>query len=721
MYRREKTLQRKVSRLLRTYPVHSLYIMKSVPFILLFWAAAGIGISTFVEDAHGTPFIQTYVYGTWWFKLLWTAVVVTSAALFVRRKMWKNFPLLVLHLSFGVIFAGALTTAFTGHKGILHLRKDQPTGEYVNERKQVARLPFMMRLDSFRIAYYPGTEAPADYVSQISCQHIDGDIFARPIVSMNRIFSAQGYRFYQSSYDEDLEGSWLSVNYDPWGTGITYAGFCLMGLGCLLLLCARDGGFRRLLRHPLIRKGGLFLIALFGGCQLKADPALPVVKRVQADSLAIQQVVYNDRVAPFNTLARDFIQKIYGRPSFHGITPEQVVSSWMLYPEEWNRTPIIRIKNQELRTALGLKEEYASLNHLFDGTQYKLQPLWQREQGNRSKLAQAIQETDEKVGLILMLRQGTLVRPLPPDVPHLSTQKVNAELWYNRIPFSKILFMVNLTLGFAAFGLFMFRMLTGRKEKAVSRRVWGTALCLTTLFHATGYALRGYIRGGFPLSNGYETMQFVALAVLLTACLLQRRFPAFRFPAFRIHSARGLLGRDEPANYAPHAGIGIPMAELARVAHHDFIRPFCFHLSERHPGLVSYRETKKHGFADYRRTNRTTHLVEPSSVISGHFPVGHRHCVGSRMGQRVVGQLLVVGPERSVGTCGVHHLRHLFPPEKPALFSTSMAIPWLYDPRFRRSPDDLLRSQLSARWHAQLCQFLTKSLLSGIAQAGFCK
>ena len=177
---------------------------------------------------------------------------------------------------------------------------------------------------------------------------------------------------------------------------------------------------------------------------------MPVVKRIQADSLAIQQVVYNDRVAPFNTLARDFVQKVYGRPTFHGITPEQVVSSWMLYPEEWNRTPIIRIKNQELRTALGLKEEYASLDHLFDGTQYKLQPLWQREQGNRSKLAQAIQETDEKVGLILMLRQGTLVRPLPPDVPHLSSQKVNAELWYNRILFSKILFMVNLTLGFAA-------------------------------------------------------------------------------------------------------------------------------------------------------------------------------------------------------------------------------------------------------------------------------
>ena len=476
--------------------------MKSVPFILLFWAAAGIGISTFVEDAHGTPFIQTYVYGTWWFKLLWTAVMVTLAALFVRRKMWKNFPLLVLHLSFGVIFAGALTTAFTGHKGILHLRKGQPTGEYVNERKQVARLPFMMRLDSFRIAYYPGTEAPADYVSQISCQHIDGDIFARPIISMNRIFSAQGYRFHLHRFLPD-------------GVGLP-APAVRPGRRLPPSAKASADPERRTVPNSLVL-----------GLSTESRPGLARSQAGTSRQSGYPTSGLQRPRRPVQHTCTGFHTKNI-RTTILPITSEQVVSSWMLYPEEWNRTPIIRIKNQELRTALGLKEEYASLNHLFDGTQYKLQPLWQREQGNRSKLAQAIQETDEKVGLILMLRQGTLVRPLPPDVSPLSTQKVNAELWYNRIPFSKILFMVNLTLGFAAFGLFMFRMLTGRKEKAVSRRVWGTALCLTTLFHATGYALRGYIRGGFPLSNGYETMQFVALAVLLTACLLQRRFPFTR-------------------------------------------------------------------------------------------------------------------------------------------------------------------------------------------------
>ena len=42
--------------------------------------------------------------------------------------------------------------------------------------------------------------------------------------------------------------------------------------------------------------------------------------------------------------------------------------------------------------------------------------------------------------------------------------------------------------------------------------------------HLAGYCLRWYIGGRIPLSNGYETMQFMALCILLIACLLHRRF-----------------------------------------------------------------------------------------------------------------------------------------------------------------------------------------------------
>lgn len=71
---------------------------------------------------------------------------------------------------------------------------------------------------------------------------------------MNRIFTSQGFRFYQSSFDDDGQGSWLTVNYDPWGTRVTYAGYILLGISMIWLLFSQNGEFRRLLNHPLLKK-----------------------------------------------------------------------------------------------------------------------------------------------------------------------------------------------------------------------------------------------------------------------------------------------------------------------------------------------------------------------------------------------------------------------------------------------------------------------------------
>lgn len=510
--------------------------MARIPFIFLLIVAAVIGVSTFVEDACGTSFIATHVYGTWWFRVLWTLTLGVAVVLAAKRKMWRKLPQFIFHVSFVVIFIGAMTTAFTGKKGLLHLREGENVVEYADADGRQHLLPFAVRLDSFYVEHYPGTEAPSDYVSRLTCLDYGANVKDRgmkaidsPTVSMNRIHSHQGYRFYQSSYDDDMRGSWLSVNYDPWGTAITYTGFLIFGLGCVLLLCNPRGEFRALLRHPLIRKGGLFLLLIYIGASEPVAASLPVVKRAQADSLATKLIVYNDRVAPLNTLAKDFVQKLYGRATYHHLTSEQVLSSWILAPAAWNQEPIILIKNAKLRAALGLEGKYASMADLFDEyNQYKLRPIWQREQGKHTKLEKAILEVDEKVGLVLMLHRGTLMQPVPSGTPLPSSTKIQAELLYNRIPFSMVLFMVNLTLGFIGFGLLLWRMLKGRKEGSVSRRVWSTVLWVVTLFHFFGYVLRGYVSGNIPLSNGYETMQFVSLVLLLTASLLQRKFPFIR-------------------------------------------------------------------------------------------------------------------------------------------------------------------------------------------------
>lgn len=49
--------------------------------------------------------------------------------------------------------------------------------------------------------------------------------------------------FYQSSYDPDLSGSWLSVNHDPWGIAVTYAGYLCLAFSSLWLLGSRRETF----------------------------------------------------------------------------------------------------------------------------------------------------------------------------------------------------------------------------------------------------------------------------------------------------------------------------------------------------------------------------------------------------------------------------------------------------------------------------------------------
>lgn len=506
--------------------------MRTITFIILYVAALVLGVATFIEAAYGTPVAQDIIYGTAWFKTLWTIFIVLMLMVLYKMNVWKRFHILILHIAFACILIGALTTAISSEKGMLHLRVNAPLEKFVDKGKHLHQLPFTLRLDSFKVEYYEGTEAPADYVSHITCNYHDDTPDTSVRVSMNKIFSSKGYRLYQTSYDEDMQGSWLTVNHDPWGTSITYAGFILLVIGMICSLCSPQSRFRKLLRHPLLKKSCLIVLFSCSFIHAHAENSLPVVNRRQADSLRTQQVIYHDRTTILNTLAHDFVQKVYGKTSYKGVSAEQIISSWMLYPDAWNNTPIIYIKDATLRKRLNIEGDYARLTDLYDQTEYKLQAIWQQEKTKQSKLSKAIRETDEKVGLILMLLQGQLIRPIPNDVTPLHEHQVVAELLYNNIPFSKILFMVNLTLGILAFGLLLYRILRQKEEGHISRSIWKGLLVTATLFHIIGYGLRWYICGNVPLSNGYETMQFVALCILIIGCLLYRRFPYTRPFAF---------------------------------------------------------------------------------------------------------------------------------------------------------------------------------------------
>ena len=90
------------------------------------------------------------------------------------------------------------------------------------------------------------------------------------------------------------------------------------------------------------RHSTLFLLILLS---LSASAKAPkCIKLEQAEQLKYQQVVYNERVCPLNTVALDFTQKITGKRSFMGLTAEQILISWSMHPEDWKNVRMIKVK-----------------------------------------------------------------------------------------------------------------------------------------------------------------------------------------------------------------------------------------------------------------------------------------------------------------------------------------------------------------------------------------
>ena len=104
--------------------------------------------------------------------------------------------------------------------------------------------------------------------------------------------------------------------------------------------------------------------------------SIPTINADKAHEAARQQVVWRDRVCPLATLANDFLESIYGKTSYKGLSSVQVLYGWHLRPDVWKDEPMILISDTNLRSQLGIEGEYAKFSELFDDTlSYRLNTL----------------------------------------------------------------------------------------------------------------------------------------------------------------------------------------------------------------------------------------------------------------------------------------------------------------------------------------------------------
>ena len=399
-------------------------MVKKIIFILYILVLVCMAAATIVEKSQGTDYAHAHYYGAWWFILIWAVLAALGAFYIIKRKV-KCASTLALHLSFIIILAGALLTHISAKRGMIHLRIGQPTDTYMAQDEEQGmkeeKLPFSLCLKKFEAKMHDGTNAVADYSSKFTV--IDGDDKSEGKVSMNNIYSHRSYRLYQSSYDEDGKGSVLAINADPYGIPVTYTGYALLFISLVWMLFDPKGGYRKLLKSPLLKKGALItaLILSMGNIQtLHAESATgnlqnAVLPKETAEKFGELHILYNDRICPVQTFALDFCKKIYGARSYQGLTAEQVLSGWVFYGNTWANEPFIKIKSGEMKTAMNLPD-YASLNTFFNREMggYTIgQYVQEYYNGQQDKFHQQAADIDGKIQIIMELREGISLKVLP--------------------------------------------------------------------------------------------------------------------------------------------------------------------------------------------------------------------------------------------------------------------------------------------------------------------
>ncbi|HZK07391.1 MAG TPA: cytochrome c biogenesis protein CcsA [Bacteroidales bacterium] len=471
-------------------------------------------------------------------------------------------------------------------------------------------IPFALQLNEFILDRYPGSNSPSSYASEVTLIDTERDNRFDFRIFMNHILNYRGYRFYQSSYDTDEQGTVLSVNHDGLGTIVTYIGYFLMALGMLMALISKRSRFGYLLnkitetRRKKMNLLQVILLMLMITTAMSATSQemtdvngtqVPVIDREHAKKFGELIVLGpGNRLEPVNSLTGQLTRKFTGSTNFAGLTSDQIVLGIITDPALWQTVPLLKTTNKELREQLGISGKYASFSDFFqDGktTNYLMsqwvETAYQKKSMDQTKFDKEVIKMDEKVNIfyfihtynylklfpkttdpadkwfapneevtgmpaddsnfvrnVIPLYANTLAEALtsgnyatPNDIVDdidiyqrkyagdllPSDMHRRIEIIYNKVEIFERLFRYYGLVGLIFLLVLFAKLVTPKLKINFFKNVLIGILAVMYLFQTLGIVARWYISGHAPLSNGYESMIFIAWATMTGGFLLSRR------------------------------------------------------------------------------------------------------------------------------------------------------------------------------------------------------
>lgn len=483
-----------------------------------------MGCATVLEKYRGTSFVSTQIYSSVWFVVLWTILGVGSLTYILRRHLQKRPVTFLIHISFGVILLGAGVTWLWGREGEIHLRRNIPENTFTDKSARDCSLDATVTFNSLDVICYPGTETPKSFICNLS---MSGDNAGAYTVALNHVLNHNGVRYFLTSFDDDGAGVTLSISKNRFGMGISYAGYGLMILSMAAFFFSKRTRFRSL------QKVVALLLLIAGGLAAEASPR--TVSPGVADALGNLNVYFNGRICPLNTVAVDLTLNLYKSRSYEGANANQVLAGWLFFPSEWISTVDIS------------KPDKQPVVEMLVGTDViKIFPY--RKEGIKWASPVTRLEADVPADRRLFMRRvldyvSEQVVAGNDDMAIETIEKIRkyqievagdtlpgntrfkAELLYNRLPLSLPLAIFCFVLGVAVYILVCRGML---KDRMLSRRLSVsiiTVMFLVLVILTFMIALRWYLSGHLPMTNGFETMQCMAWCALAGAMIFSRRMP----------------------------------------------------------------------------------------------------------------------------------------------------------------------------------------------------
>ncbi|MCK4992191.1 MAG: c-type cytochrome biogenesis protein CcsB, partial [Bacteroidales bacterium] len=447
-------------------------------------------------------------------------------------------------------------------------------------------VPFSLFLKNFEVERYPGSNSPSSFASDVVLQDPEMGIQEDRRIFMNNVLKHRGYRFYQASYDKDELGTVLSVNRDRIGTFVTYLGYLVLIAGMIVALFVPGTRFAMIARKsaPVARTIALIMLLLGGSLSLFSQEVPPKDAAKDFGHLWVQDK--GGRFEPMNTLSNEVVRKITKHAHYESYSSDQVLLGMILYPEVWQRKDLFKVKHAELHRLTGYRGALVSFNDMMDSTgSYLLTNLvneaYAKQVTMQTELDREVIKLDDRLNAFYLVQSGGLIRIFPDQgaenhkwasvseammgqmtdkedtmsnvflhyisalqmgdygaagiyVDQLhenqfsyellpSESKQRMEIMYNRInlfpklaKFYGIFGIIMMVLSF----MVVFR---PRKLYTYLFKVGVIHLTVALVIHTVALAVRWYISGHAPMSNGYESMIFVAWVTLLAGLIFVKR------------------------------------------------------------------------------------------------------------------------------------------------------------------------------------------------------